>query len=48
MNEKKTEKKITASNCEKNVGKEHKNKWQKPAFEDVSGRVMAQPYIRFT
>lgn len=24
------------------------NKWQKPELTDVSGRVMAQPYIRFT
>lgn len=23
-------------------------KWEKPVLEDVSGRVMAQPYIRFT
>jgi hypothetical protein len=23
-------------------------KWQKPSLEDVSGKVMAQPYIRFT
>lgn len=22
--------------------------WEKPVLEDVSGRVMAQPYIRFT
>jgi hypothetical protein len=22
--------------------------WKKPTLEDVSGRVMAQPYIRFT
>ena len=22
--------------------------WEKPTLEDVSGRVMAQPYIRFT
>ena len=30
--------------------KESKSKgmWQKPKFEDVSGKVMAQPYIRFT
>ncbi len=28
-------------------GKE-KKKWQKPKLEDVSGKVMAQPYIRFT
>ena len=27
---------------EKNV------KWEKPTLEDVSGQVMAQPYIRFT
>lgn len=25
-----------------------KRKWQKPKLEDVSGKVMAQPYIRFT
>ena len=25
-----------------------KREWRKPTLEDVSGRVMAQPYIRFT
>ena len=25
-----------------------KGKWEKPTLEDVSGKVMAQPYIRFT
>lgn len=25
-----------------------KKKWEKPVLEDVSGKVMAQPYIRFT
>ncbi len=25
-----------------------KKQWKKPSLEDVSGRVMAQPYIRFT
>ncbi len=25
-----------------------KRKWDKPKLEDVSGKVMAQPYIRFT
>ncbi len=25
-----------------------KKKWKKPKLEDVSGKVMAQPYIRFT
>ena len=25
-----------------------KQQWQKPKLEDVSGKVMAQPYIRFT
>lgn len=23
-------------------------KWQKPTLEDVSEKIMAQPYIRFT
>ena len=25
-----------------------KRSWKKPKLEDVSGKVMAQPYIRFT
>ncbi len=25
-----------------------KKEWKKPTFEDVSERIMAQPYIRFT
>ncbi len=25
-----------------------RKKWRKPKLEDVSGKVMAQPYIRFT
>ncbi len=25
-----------------------KKNWEKPKLEDVSGKVMAQPYIRFT
>jgi len=25
-----------------------KKRWEKPVLEDVSGKVMAQPYIRFT
>ena len=30
-------------------GREGKGKkWEKPTLEDVSGKVMAQPYIRFT
>ncbi len=28
--------------------RDKKSKWQKPKLEDVSGKVMAQPYIRFT
>lgn len=27
---------------------EKDRRWEKPVLEDVSGRVMAQPYIRFT
>ena len=33
------------------VNRRHKNQkkeWKKPKLEDVSGKVMAQPYIRFT
>lgn len=30
----------------KSTGKDLK--WEKPVLEDVSGQVMAQPYIRFT
>lgn len=25
-----------------------RQKWEKPTLEDVSGKIMAQPYIRFT
>ncbi len=28
--------------------KAEKKNWKKPTLEDVSGKVMAQPYIRFT
>ncbi len=27
---------------------QNRKKWRKPELEDVSGKVMAQPYIRFT
>ena len=34
---------------EKDDQRKHgKEKWQKPTLEDVSGKIMAQPYIRFT
>ncbi|MCM8804305.1 MAG: hypothetical protein NC833_03515 [Candidatus Omnitrophica bacterium] len=36
-------------NNQQSCKKREKNKkWQKPVLEDVSGKVMAQPYIRFT
>lgn len=41
------EKQTTNSKAMKPI-KTKKNKWQKPTLEEVSGRVMAQPYIRFT
>ncbi|MDP3731611.1 MAG: hypothetical protein Q8R31_01085 [Candidatus Omnitrophota bacterium] len=31
-----------------NKKRQNKEKWQKPTLEDVSGKIMAQPYIRFT
>jgi hypothetical protein len=33
---------------EKSPGSVPKKPWEKPILEEVSGRVMAQPYIRFT
>lgn len=45
MRAKRDEKKTIAHKEEK---KGKKKEWKKPALEDVSGRVMAQPYIRFT
>jgi hypothetical protein len=34
--------------CAETEKAQAKKKWQKPKLEDVSGKVMAQPYIRFT
>lgn len=48
MKEKKDGKKILNRNTGKKVNNEGKKEWKKPTLEDVSGRVMAQPYIRFT
>tara|TARA_B100000315_G_scaffold254841_1_gene296755 strand:- start:157 stop:312 length:156 start_codon:yes stop_codon:yes gene_type:complete len=33
---------------EKRAIRGKKKGWTKPTLEDVSGKVMAQPYIRFT
>ncbi len=43
-------KQVEIEQKQSNVSKENKakKKWQKPKLEDVSGKVMAQPYIRFT
>ena len=30
------------------TGRKNERAWKKPVLEDVSGKVMAQPYIRFT
>ena len=32
----------------KKISNNGKKQWKKPSLEDVSERVMAQPYIRFT
>lgn len=32
----------------KNKEKQNSKKWEKPTLEDVSKKIMAQPYIRFT
>ena len=48
--EKKTELEINGKQavCTETAKAQAKKKWQKPKLEDVSGKVMAQPYIRFT
>lgn len=47
--EEKTKKKET-STCymEREKKSNGIKEWKKPTLEDVSGKVMAQPYIRFT
>lgn len=45
---KEKEKKGTTGDIGKKIDKSKKGEWKKPTLEDVSGRVMAQPYIRFT
>ena len=39
---------IEQKQCNASKENKTKKKWQKPKLEDVSGKVMAQPYIRFT
>lgn len=46
MENKQTE--IEQKQCNARKENKTKKKWQKPKLEDVSGKVMAQPYIRFT
>lgn len=35
-------------NCLPKGKRKKKKEWKKPVLEDVSGKIMAQPYIRFT
>jgi len=46
--EKREEKKIFTNGIGKKGKKNNGKEWKKPTLEDVSERVMAQPYIRFT
>ncbi len=39
---------VEQKQCDAAKESKPKKKWQKPKLEDVSGKVMAQPYIRFT
>ncbi len=48
MEEKKNKKKTIMEDIGKKIKKKNEKEWKKPAIEDVSGQVMAQPYIRFT
>jgi len=38
----------TSCDCKPAGKKVSKKNWETPKLEDVSGRIMAQPYIRFT
>lgn len=46
--EKVAEKKVELGERDKETTQKEGKKWEKPTLEDVSGQVMAQPYIRFT
>ncbi len=48
MKGKKDGEKVPERDPRRKVNNDGKKEWQKPTLEDVSGRVMAQPYIRFT
>jgi hypothetical protein len=48
MEGKKEKKRILAGKTNEGSGSSGKKEWKKPILEDVSERVMAQPYIRFT
>ncbi len=37
-----------ATSCCGGTDKEKNGQWEKPVLKDVSGEIMAQPYIRFT
>ncbi len=47
MEKKQVEAKLGQSAVSQTKEGKAKKKWQKPKLEDVSGKVMAQPYIRF-
>lgn len=46
--EEKNKKKVFMGEEGNKNSRNDKKKWAKPTLEDVSGQVMAQPYIRFT
>jgi hypothetical protein len=48
MAEQKRREKAASGCATMQVERGKQNKWEKPTLDDVSGRVMAQPYIRFT
>lgn len=39
---------MTSCGCGPTRRKNTKKSWDTPKLEDVSGKIMAQPYIRFT
>ena len=48
MQKQKSASELHSRESAKKVVDNGKRQWKKPSLEDVSERVMAQPYIRFT
>ena len=48
MDKQKSASEVVIRQSARKVADNGKKQWKKPSLADVSGQVMAQPYIRFT